>query len=258
MLGKLMKYEFRATGRVFIPLFAALLVVATVNRIFHALNLNIPGVIGTILSVCMIAAICVIALILTLQRFYRNLLKSEGYLMFTLPVSTDSLILSKLFVAAIWTVASLIVVFVAIAITAMTSISFSSMAEAIREILRSMREGGFNVVLCILEAIILAAATLFSGILFLYVCMALSLLVNRYRVGFAFLMYIVISTVGQIVFAILATTIDFTSLGAVFASMSGFGQIQAAFGAYFLCVAIPGALFYVVTRYMLKNRLNLE
>jgi hypothetical protein len=40
--------------------------------------------------------------------------------------------------------------------------------------------------------------------------------------------------------------------------MCGFAQIQSAFGVYFLSVAIPGALFYLMTRYMLKNKLNLE
>ena len=34
MLGKLMKYEFKATGRIFLPMFGALIVVAAVNRLF--------------------------------------------------------------------------------------------------------------------------------------------------------------------------------------------------------------------------------
>ena len=128
MLGKLMKYEFKATARIFLPLFAALLVVAAVNRVFLAMNFMVPKIIGTSISVVMIIAICVIALILTLQRFYRNLLKSEGYLMFTLPVSTDSLIWSKLLVAAIWSVASFIVVLLAVSIMAVTGVTMRQIA----------------------------------------------------------------------------------------------------------------------------------
>jgi hypothetical protein len=190
MLGKLMKYEFKATGRIFLPMFIALLAVAAVNRIFWQLDLSIPKIIGTTLSGIMIVAICVIALIITLQRFYRNLLSSEGYLMFTLPVSTDGLIWSKLFVAAIWSIVSFIIVIVAVSIMATTGLTFNEIFDFIGVFFRSISEGGFNAVLIAIEAVILLIATTLSGILLLYVCMALSLLVNKHRVAFSFLMYI--------------------------------------------------------------------
>lgn len=258
MLGKLIKYEFKATGRIYLPLFGALLIVAIFSRIFSSLNFRVPQIIGTSLSVIMIIAICVIALILTLQRFYRNLLSKEGYLMFTLPVTTDSLIWSKLIVASIWTIISLIAVFIAIAIMAATSDSFRSMMEGIRELFRAIREGGFNVLLLTVEGIVLFVMSLFSGILMLYSCMALSLLVNKHRVGFSFLMYIAFSIIGQTIAGILATTVTFTRLADSFHNMSGFGQIQTAFGGCFLWLAISGTVFYILTRFMLKNKLNLE
>jgi len=258
MLSKLMKYEFKATSRIYLPLFGALLVVAIFNRIFSSLNFKVPQLIGTTISVIMIIAICVIALILTLQRFYRNLLSKEGYLMFTLPVTTDNLIWSKLFVASIWTIISLVAVFIAIAIMAATGDSFRQMMDMINEVLRSIKDGGFNVVLLTIEGIILCVGSLFSGILLLYACMALSLLVNKHRVGFAFLMYIAFSIIGQTIGGIVATTVNFTRLSVMFQSMSGYGQIQTAFGASLLFVLISGVVFYILTRYMLKNKLNLE
>jgi hypothetical protein len=253
-----MKYEFRATGRIFLPMFIALFAVAAVNRVFWQLELSIPKIIGTTIAVIMIVAICVIALIITLQRFYRNLLRSEGYLMFTLPVSTDRLIWSKLLVSSIWSVASFIVVMIAVSIMATTGVTFNEFMDAVRAFFQALSEGGFNAVLITIEAVILLIASLFSGILLLYACMALSLLVNKHRVGFAFLMYIVITTIGQIIYAIIAKSIDFEHLFTMFTKMCGFAQIQSAFGVYFLSVAIPGALFYLMTRYMLKNKLNLE
>ena len=50
MLGKLMKYEFKAMGRIFLPLFGALLVASAINRLFIALDFTIPKVIGTTIS----------------------------------------------------------------------------------------------------------------------------------------------------------------------------------------------------------------
>ncbi len=258
MLGKLIKYEFKATGRIYLPMFIALLAVAAVNRVFWQLDLSIPKIIGTTIAGIMIVAICVIALIITLQRFYRNLLRSEGYLMFTLPVSTDGLIWSKLVVSSIWSVASFIIVMIAVSIMAATGVTFGEIFDAIGAFFKAISEGGFNAVLITIEAVILLIATILSGILLLYVCMALSLLVNKHRVGFSFLMYIIITTIGQIIFFILAKSIDADQLFNTFKLMSDFGQIQSAFGLYFLSVAIPGAVFYFLTRYMLKNQLNLE
>jgi hypothetical protein len=258
MLGKLMKYEFKATGRIFLPLFGALLIVAVFNRIFSSLNFKIPQIIGTSISVIMIVSICVIALILTIQRFSRNLLSKEGYLMFTLPVSTDGLIWSKLLVASIWSVISMVAVFIAIAIMAATGDCFQQLMNGIREFIRCIQEGGFNMVLLMLEGILLGIASLFSGILLLYACMALSLFVNKHRVGFAFLMYIAFSIIGQTITSILATTISFTRIEDLFTNMSSYGQIQTVFGGAFLWLLISGGVFYILTRYMLKNRLNLE
>lgn len=258
MLGKLMKYEFKAMGRIFLPLFGALLVVAAVNRLFISMNFTVPKIIGTSISVVMIVALCVIALILTLQRFYRNLLKSEGYLMLTLPVSTDSLIWSKLLVASIWTIVSLIVVMLAVSIMAVTGDSFRAFLNAVQTFFRCLWEGGFNAVFLTVETVVLAILSLFSGILMLYTCMALSLLVNKHRVGFSFLMYIVISIIGQIAASIIATTYNFPSFHNIVDLQTALGPIQSVFNLCFACILISGAVFYAVTRYMLRNKLNLE
>ena len=95
MLGKLLKYELKATSRVFIPLYIAILVVSIVNGL--SLNLEILNIQGlaTIVLMCLFISLFVITIVVTIQRFNKNLLKDEGYLMFTLPVSSKHLVLSK-------------------------------------------------------------------------------------------------------------------------------------------------------------------
>ena len=53
MLGKLLKYELKATSRVFIPLYIAILVVSIVNGL--SLNLEIFNIQGlaTIILMCL-------------------------------------------------------------------------------------------------------------------------------------------------------------------------------------------------------------
>ena len=95
MLGKLLKYELKATSRVFVPLYIAILVVSIVNGL--SLNLEIFNIQGlaTIILMCLFISLFVITIVVTIQRFNKNLLKDEGYLMFTLPVSSKYLVLSK-------------------------------------------------------------------------------------------------------------------------------------------------------------------
>ena len=116
MLGKLLKYELKATSRVFIPLYIAILVVSIVNGL--SLNLEILNIQGlaTIILMCLFISLFVITIVVTIQRFNKNLLKDEGYLMFTLPVSSKHLVLSKYLTSLIWTFLSFIVAFLSFTI----------------------------------------------------------------------------------------------------------------------------------------------
>ena len=116
MLGKLLKYELKATSRVFVPLYIAILVVSIVNGL--SLNLEIFNIQGlaTIILMCLFISLFVITIVVTIQRFNKNLLKDEGYLMFTLPVSSKHLVLSKYLTSLIWTFLSFVVAFLSFTI----------------------------------------------------------------------------------------------------------------------------------------------
>ena len=121
MLGKLMKYEFKACGRIFFPLYIGILFLAVINGVSigsslkaedgSILDTNVLNTqsILTLVMVALFVALFVITIVLTIQRFNKSLLEDEGYLMFTLPVKTSSLILSKLLVTLIYTIISAIV-----------------------------------------------------------------------------------------------------------------------------------------------------
>ena len=109
MLGKLMKHEFRATGRIAVPLCGAMLALAVlagiVIRFWGLLRDGWQGMTGNaiiILYGMSLFAVAVGIFIILMQHFKQNLFSDEGYLMRTLPVSVHELLLSKLFVAVIW------------------------------------------------------------------------------------------------------------------------------------------------------------
>jgi hypothetical protein len=260
MLGKLMKYELMAMGRVFLPMYAALLIVSIVNNLLVNFATTTPAVIGIVGSGLLIAGISVITLVLTLQRFSNNLLSNEGYLMMTLPVSTDRLILSKMFVAAIWGVASFLVIMLSVMLMAMSSIDFLSVANVIRRFFEMLAIQPFHYSVYAIEAVVGVVLATFGGILMLYTCMSLSMLVNKRRGLFTFGAFVVISTALQIMATILVTVSSSLNLVELLriGDMSQFGQSQFVILTVLVLEAVLCAGFYFTTRFMLKNRLNLQ
>ena len=121
MLGKLLKYELRATGRTFWPLFLGILLFGLINRYFYMGYTNAPGLTGEIIqniSIFLYGALImssfVAILIVVIQRFYRNLLGTEGYLMFTLPVKPWQLVFSKVIATFIWYIVASVVLVISL------------------------------------------------------------------------------------------------------------------------------------------------
>ena len=111
MLGKLIKHEFRATGRLMAPLFGALVLLALAVRandlVFQHVEsysafLNILNRLLIIAYVLALLGVMVFSTVLMIKRFHQNFLTDEGYLMFTLPTSVHSLLWSKLITAALF------------------------------------------------------------------------------------------------------------------------------------------------------------
>lgn len=111
MLGKLIKHEFRATGRLMAPLFGALLLLAVFSRVTNQILQQVPNptrvlyIVSVLLAIVYVLAglgVMVFSTVLMIKRFHQNFLSDEGYLMFTLPVSVHSLLWSKLITAALF------------------------------------------------------------------------------------------------------------------------------------------------------------
>lgn len=110
MLKQLLKYEFKATKSLYFGLYLALALLSVVlgvsfrqeNAWADNTNFGRLEIILMVLYLSVIFAIAVLCFVSTVQRFYKNLLGREGYLMHTLPVTETQLILSKLITSMVW------------------------------------------------------------------------------------------------------------------------------------------------------------
>jgi hypothetical protein len=251
---KLLKYEFIAIGRQFLPIVGALLLVSLVSRALGHLppeEFNPFFQVGRVLSSLLIAGVAVLALGITLQRFRGNLLGDEGYLMFTLPVSVDALIWSKLIAALLMCLLGLAIAGFSVLLLSMQGIG-DSLRHGLDFTLEFLRGQGPEGA----QLLVLAGLAPISGILLCYMCMALAMLAGGRRglvaVGLFFLTVTLLQMLG--------VALGSAMVGAGwFMGDSDHVSYFAALGWMVIGIeALFSVVFYFVTRFMLQKKLNLE
>lgn len=261
MLSKLIKHEFKATAKLMLPLFLIVFVFSIMDRIvlsLHIFNdaLVLIPIFITIFYITSLFAIGVVCFALMIVRFYKNLLTDEGYLMFTLPVQSHELINSKLFVSFIWYLASMVVIIGSLLLVFLNPETMPILRDEFSSFVHEMNTVfGVNNILLIVELILSLIFGLISNILIIYVSIAVGQLFRGHRVLGSIVSYVGITTVLQII-----STILFMIIAYVFSSsFTDYSQIPQFFLPLCLLFSIVlSTIFYAVTNYLFKNKLNLE
>lgn len=254
MLSKLLKYELKATGRIFLPLFLALLLFAGINRFtISPEKFGAPAMISMVVYIIIMVGMFVMTFIMMIQRFYKNLLSDEGYLMHTLPVKPWKHIVSKLLVSMLWVVASGIVALISILIIALKKGDITKFTEAfVTSFHQAFVQLGASLYLLSFEIIIGILIGLASGILIIYTSIAIGHLVNQHKMLASFGAFIVLSTLPQILLMLIthiSFSHDYVGMQSVVPRVIAYGIIFTGL----LCAA-----YFAVTNFILSKRLNLE
>ncbi|SFC29551.1 ABC transporter permease [Clostridium uliginosum] len=269
MLGKLIKYEIKATGRTLLPLYAVLLIFALINKIFigdnlHAASSNFLGGIPFMLSmlayICTMVAIFIVTFFVIIQRFYKNLLGDQGYLMHTLPVSCSKNITSKLLVAVIWSIISTIVAITSIIIMAFNPTMFVQFFKDLANALSQINAHfGISAYMVGIEFIIAALLQVAVGTMMIYASISIGHLFNKRKILSSFGAFILLNIIMNTIVSVLG--INFSSkLEAYFniASNSSLAPLHVVFGLAIIINIIFFICYFVITNYIIKNKLNLE
>lgn len=204
MLGKLLKYEYKATSRYFIGLYIVLALLTIGNKIMLIIEdtsdvqLRVVDILfGIIMASYVIAiiAIAVATVVLMLRRFYFNMLKDEGYLTFTLPATVGQHIASKMIVCITWVIATVVLTGVSIFV-----VTYSKDIDYARDISYSVQKltqlGAWGYVA---EGIIAAIVTVIGMPILMYACLSIGQLYTKHRVVGAILAYIGYYIINQVV-----------------------------------------------------------
>lgn len=263
MLKKLLKYEIKATARFFLPLYAALLVFSLINRLLNPFgliassnNFNLQVIIS-ILSITAYFALMIgtlaMTVIIMIQRFYKNLLGDEGYLMFTLPIKTWQHVISKLLVAMMWTVLSFLVTIGSIVIIA----NIESLKDKLIELVNAFENffgttGFFAIPLYILLMIAFYTVMVYTAI-------ALGHLFEKHKLVASFGMFCVLYFVYQIISAVFILVSSKTIFSFI---NDNWIPTPYELNAFILTLSLLSVAFtainFTLTNTILQKRLNLE
>ena len=268
MLGKLLKYELKSTSRLMGVLYLAVLIVAAIvgflarGTIWQATQGNaIAVVVSGLIYTLLIMTLMIVTVVMILQRFYKNLLKGEGYLMHTLPVPTWMLVASKTISSLIWVLLSIITL---IGSGNLFALDWCSLPWG--DFFKFFQESAGEIILTIVTAVI----QIVRIILLVYTAMAIGAAAKRHKVFYSVLTFIVI----LIIIAIIGTLTNFNLIEMLNGSMAvdnagigvhadaGKGMVVAGYVKLLAgqCItdAIYSVIFFFVTTWFLKNKLNLE
>lgn len=262
MLGKLLKYEFRSTVRLFLPIYCAALVFALISRVFLSVgslqtlwNGMLFGIIVFIYAIIIIMA-SVLTFVLIVQRFYKNLLCDEGYLSHTLPVSIDTHIWGKTIPAAIWNIVCVVVIFASISILLIGEgiFSFFSSAEWATFVFSLNITVDASVPILIFELIVLFIAAIVSSVLSFYAAMSVGHLSGKHRVLMSIVAYFALGTI----FSILSSLALSVFLPDAYITSVTTSNISNIMIVSIILQVVGAAIYYAITRYILLHKLNLE
>lgn len=263
MLGKLIKYEYKATAKIFLGLYIMVCLLTAGSKAMLVIqnsaiaqSIAFKIMFGIIIASYVIALIAIgaVTFIVLIKRFYDNMLKDEGYLSFTLPVSVGEHIASKTIVSYSWMVAT--IAMICLSVFALFYSNDVNYVKAMSEFCSAVsNDGGWNY---IIETLVAFFVGLLSMIILMYTCLSLGQLYTKHRIVGAVIAYIGSYTIGQIVNVVFLV---------ILMGSTGAYDIEQFNGDYFANAVMIFSIIYqlvvivvgtVITHFILSRKLNLE
>lgn len=290
MLGKLIKHEFRNTRMVGLLLLSAVAMATLMgllvflapmwrsmrsSRYYYddsvgVFLINMVSVFSIILYVMLLVGAIYAIFIYLVVHFYRSMYTNQGYLLHTLPVTKNQILVSKILVSTIWTFLIYIAMLVSVAIFLLTMVSTIS-GESIAELLGSMSDFFSQIEMLIREVDlqyqirigwygVLMFANLAlgvpSGLIIMFGAVSIGQLFSKHRVLMAIVGYIGILIVRWILSSL------FQAVSYAGAMIGGgeefFGYVNSTSVTNLILNLLLAVGCYLVSYYVTSKRLNMD
>lgn len=197
MLGKIIKHEFKATYQGYLLLFGVFLAVTLLSKMSMYVPLEniIWDILQRILVIAwalMLAFLVMAAMVMAVVRFYKTMVKDEGYLTHTIPVKKSQLLMGKCLVSFVWVVISVLVMLLSIFVFAVSTDfmyelkdGFNYSAELISQYPETIGH--------LLLALLLALLSVMASIMMFYAAIALGQMFSGHKFAGAVVFYFVLN-----------------------------------------------------------------
>ena len=272
MLKKLLKYEFKATARTYGGMYLALLAASVLfgGSVWRWNSTNsdaysaLVGLMSLVYTAVIIGTV-VVTIMTIVQRFYRNLLGREGYLMHTLPVTESQLILSKLISSVVWMLCSSIVGIFSFAVMllalSLNSAALQQLPELWQKVVEIFRMTGSSGWLWLIFETLNGLVALVSSILCIYAACMIGHQFKKHMVPAGILAFFLLSFLqnwlnSSVSSADMLQAVSDPTLGGVDVSIAAPSAFTTLFG---LAVSIAFAAgYFLLTRWLMEHKLDLE
>ena len=267
MLGTLIKYEFKAVGRLLLPLYGAWLIAAVMLGLSIG-NTGAGSNLFITLSGILYGGFAMVSVVLTcillIQRFYKNLLGNEGYLTFALPVSTGHHLVNKTLSGAVWGTAGLIVAIISGLLIAACIEGFDAVFSNFNFLALTqevLMQDKIHIILIILEILIVILLAFAETAAKVYAAIAVGHQWSNHRVLGAIGAFIGFGIIESVVGNLIGEILDMgVADGAVNVTteMSQMAQVHLTMLLVIVVCAVVAAIYGFVAWKLLDKRLNLE
>ena len=265
MVKKLFKHEFRSYWRILISVWCILLGIAALGRLLFLFEsdtviYDIVSSSSIVFYVVSVIVALVFPLVLSVIRFYKNLFTGEGYLTFTLPVTTGQHIRVKVVTAVAVQLATMLVVLLSAMVFTAGDVCVE-VCKAIGYLFRyvSSYTNG-HMVYFVLEFVLMLVATCFAEFLLYDTCIAVGQLFRKNRVlaavGVYFGLYMITQVISTVGIAI-SSFLDWEAIGEWIGN-NGILFVHCMLCGYIVVCIGMIAVYYTVTYQIIRKRLNLE
>ena len=266
MLGKLLKYEWKTSGKIFLGLNLYMIVITIMGFIMLSLGLadaneKVATFITPILSVCYVLSIFAISIavcILILYRFFKSLYTDEGYLTHTLPIKPSTILLSKFIYGFLCTFVTSIIIMFSILLIFIAAIPDTDLIATTQEaILTISKQTGMSVSGFIILSIVYLVLSIVSGLLCFYASISLGQLFKKHKLIGSFVWYGVFYIIGQIFSTIYLIIMGFTSLDLT-NEITANTFVDRMLSTSLVFAIISCIIYWFISNYIISKKLNLE
>lgn len=261
MLGKLIKYDLKASAKIFLLLHVIFLLICAAARFlfmdrinFHASaeTLITPITIMLVLGTFLITTLSLCTNLLIAFRFYRNLFSKEGYLSWTLPVSGVTHLWAKIISGYLLTALDITAIYAGILLL----VTGRNVTDAYQSIAPEMTEAiGMPLSSFGLCVFIFCVVGGISSVLLIYFSICVGQLFPAHRVLCAVAAYFITSFVIQIAVLVIMAALgmlDYAASSNTMADEMFSLLVPNTIFALILCIAQ-----YAAVHYIMKRKINL-